>query len=92
MESREHTHEHDYENGQEALSNDITHDLDAELAARLAAELADEIQSDAAAEHAQAPEMPLEHAGDLTFESIGPESFDEETLLHVYRTMLTSRR
>ncbi len=37
-------------------------------------------------------DVDFEHDGDLVIEEVGPEDFDEDTLLKAYHTMLTSRR
>ncbi len=63
-------------NGQEALST-VEEPMVEERASSFAEPVAEPV---------------AEHTGALHFAPVGPSDFEAETLLHVYRTMLTSRR
>ncbi len=47
--------------------------------------------TDLVTSNGHAPGVPVSYEGDFTIESVGPADFDPETLLTVYRRMLTSR-
>ncbi|NBC15757.1 MAG: tungsten formylmethanofuran dehydrogenase [Bacteroidetes bacterium] len=70
--------------------------MDVDLAEQLADELADELEGKPVHEALSqvADQVPdgIQHDGTLTVDPAAPADFEAETLLRIYRTMLTSRR
>ena len=72
------------ENGQEALPADVAEEP--------VEDWGQETDHHDAEERVPAPDISIVHDGALDVRPAGPEDFDADTLVRVYRTMLTSRR